>query len=486
MKKRIKKRFWFLIIFLFSTLAAGAVVTAVCAGEYTDNVYFCIEAEETGYHYTTQNGNVELKNVFKEDNVLKATFVPKSIGYDVVYFYTETDEPAFDGDVELKFWSGPFDTIFCFNPLIDFEGSIYVIVLFLILTTVFGVLLLYSFVDLVFAAEYGYAMVACYGAGLFCLQNLAANINTVIASFVNQFSFGFGNYIYEFTKAGGSFTKSMTALMAVFCLFLIISNLSLIRHEGFRIHNLLGVVLGVVWVSGFIVYQYLENKSFDDISKIYSVLSNGISAVISYFICMLFATVISAFMASRSRPPLNRDYIVILGCAINRDGSLTPILKGRVDAAIGFAEEQLKKTGKQAKFVPSGGQGSDEVISEGEAMKRYLVEQGIDERYILPETKSVNTYENIKLSKAVIDNDARGGYKPAFATTNYHVFRGYTLSKKLELKNVRGISSKTKWYFFPNAFLREFAGFIAGEWKLHLAVIIFIITVFTLTFIYLV
>lgn len=479
MKKIMRKRFRFLILFSLLTVIAATAVTAFCAREYTNNVYYCYEAEETGYRCTTQNGKVELKKVFREDDILKATFVSKSIGYDVVTFHTETAEPELDGEVYIKFFSGPFGTVFCINPLPDFEGGFYVIVLFLILTTVYGVLLLYSFVDLVFASEYGYTMVACCGAGLFCLQNLLANVRTLMDSAVQKFQFGFGNYIYEFTKSGASFSNSMAALMAVFCLFLTISNLSLICHEGFMLRNLLGVILGAFWVSGFVIYHYFENMALSEIDEIYGTLSNGISSLISYFICMLFATVISAFMASCGKPPFNRDYIIILGCAINRDGSLTPILKCRADAAVSFAKNQLEKTGRQAKLVPSGGQGTDEVISEGEAIKRYLVEKGIAEKYILPEMKSVNTLENIKLSKAVIENDAQGDYKPAFATTNYHVFRGYILSAKLGLKNVRGISSKTKWYFFPNAFLREFVGFIAGEWKLHLAVIIAIVTIVT-------
>ncbi len=73
------------------------------------------------------------------------------------------------------------------------------------------------------------------------------------------------------------------------------------------------------------------------------------------------------------------DYIITLGCAIRKDGSPTPILRGRIDRALAFEKEQFEKWNRQAKFVPSGGQGSDEVISEAESMKRYLTEQGVPE-----------------------------------------------------------------------------------------------------------
>ena len=104
-------------------------------------------------------------------------------------------------------------------------------------------------------------------------------------------------------------------------------------------------------------------------------------------------------------------------------------------------------------------------------MKKYLLEQGIPEESILMEDKSNNTWQNIKYSKQVIekDNGTAEGVKAAFATTNYHIFRGYTLSDEHHL-DVEGISAKTKWYFFPNAFLREFAGLLAAK-KIQVGII---------------
>ena len=44
---------------------------------------------------------------------------------------------------------------------------------------------------------------------------------------------------------------------------------------------------------------------------------------------------------------------------------------------------------------------------------------------------------------------------------------GYILAKKIGMK-VRGLSAKTKLYFFPNAFLREFIGLLWDQRKKHL------------------
>ncbi len=478
----MKKRLRFLIGFTALILILCAAVTVICARSVTESVYYydyMPELTVKGTHYTSQNDHVAMKDVTIGDGVVKAQFTPRSVGFDTVTVCTETSDPMRDGEVELKFFAGPFGTLFIFHPHLDFSGGLYVICLLLLLSAVIAAVLLHSFVDCIRRARFDYLPVICGGAGLFCLHWLAASVITLIDSFSMHYQYGFGNYLWELAGSAAAFSRSIAAVMAVFCTALVISNLSLIRHEGFRVQNLLGVILGVLWVSDTVVNRFFFEQSFDDVSLVFTALSNGIAVVISYFECMLFSTALSAFLAGRSQPPLDRDYVVILGCAIRGDGSLTPILRGRVDAALRFAEKQLNETGRQVKFVPSGGQGPDEVISEGEAMKRYLLEQGVGEERILPETQSVNTYQNIGFSKEIIENDARGDYRAAFATTNYHVFRGYILCKKLGLKNARGISAKTKWYFFPNAFLRELAGLVVDQWRLHIAVILLIILAFT-------
>ena len=53
--------------------------------------------------------------------------------------------------------------------------------------------------------------------------------------------------------------------------------------------------------------------------------------------------------------------------------------------------------------------------------------------------------------------------KVAFATSSYHVCRGGILAYEMGW-NIDGIGSRTKWYFWPNAFLREFIGLLAESW----------------------
>ena len=123
-------------------------------------------------------------------------------------------------------------------------------------------------------------------------------------------------------------------------------------------------------------------------------------------------------------------------------------------------------------FIPSGGKGDDEVISEADAIKNYLLESGIPEDRILAEDRSANTFENLKNAKELIRQDAKtDDPKIAFSTTNYHVFRTGVFASQQGIR-AEGIGAKTKRYFWINAFIREFIAALVSEWKTHLAFIL--------------
>jgi uncharacterized SAM-binding protein YcdF (DUF218 family) len=49
--------------------------------------------------------------------------------------------------------------------------------------------------------------------------------------------------------------------------------------------------------------------------------------------------------------------------------------------------------------------------------------------------------------------------KIAFSTTNYHVFRSGLYARRVKMRAV-GMGARTKWYFWPNAAVREFVGLL--------------------------
>ena len=76
-----------------------------------------------------------------------------------------------------------------------------------------------------------------------------------------------------------------------------------------------------------------------------------ISELVVYGECLLAATIVIALKAARHIPAFDKDYIAILGCKFRKDGTLTPLLRSRVDRAIEFARMQKDATGKDLVFV---------------------------------------------------------------------------------------------------------------------------------------
>ena len=138
-----------------------------------------------------------------------------------------------------------------------------------------------------------------------------------------------------------------------------------------------------------------------------------------------------------------------------------PLLRGRCDRAIAFYERQKAETGQELYFITSGGKGPGEANSESLAMKNYLLEKGIPGELIIEEDKSTDTFENMKFSKAKILERSENA-KIVYATTNYHVFRSGLLARRVKMR-AQGMGAKTKWYFWPNAAVREFVGLLTSH-----------------------
>ena len=200
--------------------------------------------------------------------------------------------------------------------------------------------------------------------------------------------------------------------------------------------------------------------------------------IFTYFECMLLGSVVCGIRAAKHVPDYNKDFIIILGCGFRKDGTLTPLLKGRVDKALEFRRTQFLATGKRAVFIPSGGQGPNESMPEAEAMYRYLRENGIPEDDIIKEDRSVNTYQNMMFSKQIID---RTGHRSnvMFSTTNYHVFRSGVWAADVGLV-ADGIGSGTKWWFWPNAFIRECVGLLQKKLKQEILLLVVLVVFFGL------
>ena len=257
-----------------------------------------------------------------------------------------------------------------------------------------------------------------------------------------------------------NFMYYSSPFLLLFSAALCVSNISLIRHEGRRLVNILGILLSFLLVAGLVLLFLFDRYASGSRLQVmlHDLAANIFAAVYLYFECMLIGAIVADVIAARYEPEPDKDFLIVLGCGFRKDGSPSPLLRGRLDRALRFAEKQEAATGKAPIFVTSGGQGPDEVCSESACMKRYLLEQGVPEERILEEDRSTDTFENMKYSKAQIWKVNPQG-KVAFATTNYHVFRSGLYARRVKMRAV-GMGADTKWYFWPNASVREFVGLL--------------------------
>lgn len=338
---------------------------------------------------------------------------------------------------------------------------------------------------------YSYDNVLSFGLIIFTIFLIYTQIKALI------FQNGINGAFYQAISSTQSFVLLTFPVIIVTTIFVTHSNITLIRKEGKTWRNMLAVILGLMLGIGallpFIIGTFLQGSSIIDVHYERGVgrfielfLENAVASVVTYLECLLIGTIVTGIKAARHIPKFDKDYIIIHGCQIRKDGTLTKLLQSRTDRAIEFSKMQKDKTGKSIVFVPSGGQGSDEVISEGEAIKRYLLSNGISENDILAETESTTTEENVLFAKKLIrEHFGSDDYKAAFSTTNYHVFRTGMLAEQNGLK-AEGIGSKTKSYFWINAFVREFIATIYEEKKTHIKVvaILFLINIISVVMMY--
>ena len=120
------------------------------------------------------------------------------------------------------------------------------------------------------------------------------------------------------------------------------------------------------------------------------------------------------------------DYAIVLGAKVKQD-SLSLSLRYRLDAALAYANEYPHVT-----LILSGGQGSDEPMSEAEAMRRFLTDNGIEESRLLLEDASTSTYENLLFSKKLLPSDVDS---ITIISSDFHLARAKKIAGSLDLKS---------------------------------------------------
>lgn len=133
------------------------------------------------------------------------------------------------------------------------------------------------------------------------------------------------------------------------------------------------------------------------------------------------------------------DIAIVLGNKVERDSSLSPVLKGRVDEAL-----KLYRQGRVPRIMVSGGQGKKEDmggVPEGMAMKLYLVEHGVPADRVIEDNEGENTYLTAKDFLPVADSLR---IHSAIAVSSfYHLTRTKYIIRKLGFHDVHSAASES-------------------------------------------
>ena len=351
----------------------------------------------------------------------------------------------------------------------SFTGSEFILFFVLLFVTGVFIIMLTGFLKLRGPLENSNEAIFTCGVMIFSGLFLCFAFPYYYRHLSNQYSYPVWLLVLDFAQAGKKFFAASRPGLFLFSISLIVSNIALLRHESPRFQNLLGILLGLIligagagtYAASRFLYRY--DLSYDAM-RVITMIRNTVGLAFTYVECILLGTIICGLRAAKHVPVPDRDYILILGCCFRKDGTLTPLLKARVDKALDFWRMQKEKTGKAAFIIPSGGQGRNETMPEAKAMSNYIAGTDIPAAYVLPEDQSVNTFQNMQFSKDIIDgkNPDSSAAKVCYVTTNYHVLRSGILANKVKL-SAEGLGAKTKWWFWPNAFVRECAAFFSNR-----------------------
>ena len=145
--------------------------------------------------------------------------------------------------------------------------------------------------------------------------------------------------------------------------------------------------------------------------------------------------------------------VILCGSGVNHDGTVSMIGMTRIDAVMSWIQKH-----PEAPIIVSGGNYSDQLPSEAEAMKNELVKRGVREDRIYLEPSSLTTRENLRYSSKVIEEN----HLPKtvlIASSEFHLYRCCLYAKRNGLDPYH-VPGRTPWYLLPVCWIRELYGIL--------------------------
>ncbi len=231
----------------------------------------------------------------------------------------------------------------------------------------------------------------------------------------------------------------------------ILAILLIVCAVWFLLPMFLGIFhIGMIWPAAVLLALAAVAWQWDRVRPVFSSRFAGLAfGAVALLVAAGIAVAVPLvnMIAAARHTPEEESTVIVLGCQV-RGSEPSRMLSDRCDAAA----EYLRRY-PNAFCVASGGQGAGEDISEAEAIRRALIERGIDGDRILLEDRSTNTGENLAFSIAVLDANGIDG-PVAVATDGFHQYRASYFAAA-NGREASSLSCPTAWFLAPGYWTRE-------------------------------
>lgn len=163
---------------------------------------------------------------------------------------------------------------------------------------------------------------------------------------------------------------------------------------------------------------------------------------------VIYAAVSVAMLrAARANSAAEPQVLLVLGARM-RDGKPGRVMKSRLDKTL-----EILSGNKNAVCVLTGGRLSPDEPAEAEVMRDYLTEHGADAGRLLTEPNSTTTYENMSMSKEILEREGLGS-SVGIVTNGFHQLRAQRIAKSSGLTPTP-VNAPAPWQLAVQYWLRE-------------------------------
>jgi uncharacterized SAM-binding protein YcdF (DUF218 family) len=268
--------------------------------------------------------------------------------------------------------------------------------------------------------------------------------------------------------------------------FLLANGVVMLRRERLRPANLLSL-LGGAAVFAVIGLDIAADRAGSVKLTLFDTAANLVFGYVSFLLVSYVCYALVYGLVARAG---GADFVIVLGAGLRPDGGVPPLLASRLERGHAVWAALDRRTASARRPVPerpvserpappddgarrpllivSGGKGEDERRSEASAMASYLTERGVPAGRLLLEDQSRNTEQNLRFSKAIMD-ELQPGAKAVVVTSDFHAFRAALIARQLGLR-AQVTGARVAGYYRPSGALREFAAVFLRYRVVNLAV----------------